>query len=452
MRFQQSVPSLTVAMTLAAVSMLPSAARGQSAGSTIIRETTAGTRAEELRELERTPFDLSLYGELSDWFNGEPATAATTDGKVVVFYTWSSFRPVTMRPMGTLRRLVDRYGEEDLVVVGVHQPEAYEDAKQAAERRRVNFPIARDESGRFREALLVDQDPDFYMVDRAGQLRYADVATASLEDAVRMLVNESASEAGTLNERLETQRARAREEARRTRLLRQQMRLGEMPDVPFEQPPASAYEEADWPTLTEFVLPDDLFGDGDDPDEIDPYSVEIPSGDWHPSPPSDIEGKLRMIYLWSTEQGIGAANEFYDQIQRVQAAHKRDVVVMGVAVRVEESRRRRRSNDEPDTRLAELNDLYRDFIDEKRLNHPVINKMDDNAFPTTLLGLDGRGRGEFATSATALISTDGNVRWIGYFGIENDEFRAALSKMLREDPGVQARRQAEEAYILEATE
>jgi len=52
------------------------------------------------------------------------------------------------------------------------------------------YPLAVDQRGRTVEEYRVDSYPDYYLIDRAGILRYADIADSDLERAVMKLIEE----------------------------------------------------------------------------------------------------------------------------------------------------------------------------------------------------------------------------------------------------------------------
>jgi hypothetical protein len=56
----------------------------------------------------------------------------------------------------------------------------------------IDWPVAVDARGETVEALLVDSYPDYYLIDRAGRLRVADLANGDLDRAVQMLLDEPA--------------------------------------------------------------------------------------------------------------------------------------------------------------------------------------------------------------------------------------------------------------------
>lgn len=419
-----------------------------------IREGT-GERRAALDAMELTPFDQSLWSTLSNWYNGEAVTPATMDGKVVVIYTFASYLNSSMSPMVGLDRLLQRYADEGLMVVGVHHPQGFEGSEAQVKRRRVAFPFAHDASGAFRAALRVDQDPDIFIIDRAGQLRYADIETGSVDEAVKTLIAESAVKAaGTLDRRAEQSRL-ADLESRRSESLRSQINLGSLPDVPFTPPTEEEYEAVDWPTMYEYQDGSRAGRNDRDREKDSPRAINIPEdARFAPAAPRSRQGRVTMVYFWTPEEGMASWNTFYDSLQAIQREHSRDLVMIGAAVMGpdEQNRRRGRGNDdERDKRVREAKERFDAFFSKKPLNHVLMDDMDSGTLLNSVTGSGGRrGRSETIWLPYAgLVSSDGQLRWHGHLGRDYEEFRDALNRMLRDDPGVKARRMAEERYINE---
>ena len=434
----------------------------------IIREG-AGDRRAALDAMELTPFDQGLWSGLADWRLGEPVDADSTRGKVVVIYTFSGYLPTAVRPISIAKRLADRYGDDGLVMVGVHADEAYDEGVAIAEKRRVSFPIARDAGGALRRALKVDQDPDFYVIDRAGRLRFADVETASIERAVSSLLAESADDARTLLDRRAASASKAAEDARRSAKLRSQIDLNSLPWVPFALPSPEAYSSADWPKM--------------ETDNSRRRSRNAPTGpvkidlaidqDWRPGPPRNTEGRATLIYLF-TDKVLEDFNKFgltpvqlFAQMDRMHKEHARDLIVIGAMIPSgeENSRRRRGSDDEDARKRAEKAEEVFDTLDkELPVDHARINDYAGGFIRGRITPNNGEIPGQRSSSRNGnafiypyhiIVSSDGIIRWHGSVTTSaerNAEWEAAFAKVLANDPGIRARHEAEQAYIKSLTE
>ncbi len=60
----------------------------------------------------------------------------------------------------------------------------------------IDYPVAADVGAKTVAAFKVDSFPDYYVIDRSGKLRFADLANAELERAITTLLGESAPPAG----------------------------------------------------------------------------------------------------------------------------------------------------------------------------------------------------------------------------------------------------------------
>lgn len=54
----------------------------------------------------------------------------------------------------------------------------------------INWPIAQDGDSKTMKAFHGDSFPDYYLIDRSGKVRFADLANAELDRAVEFLIKE----------------------------------------------------------------------------------------------------------------------------------------------------------------------------------------------------------------------------------------------------------------------
>ena len=101
----------------------------------------------------------------------------------------------------TLRGLEMRYGRDGHVTLAVHGTQAWEGASQRSEYGRIGTLVAHDADGSFAKALGADDVPDVFVIDRAGQMRFADIDQRQLPAAVRGLIRETREEALAAGER-----------------------------------------------------------------------------------------------------------------------------------------------------------------------------------------------------------------------------------------------------------
>jgi AhpC/TSA family len=94
--------------------------------------------------------------------------------------------------MPHLIELQRRLADQGLVCIGVHTKSAGEKMAAYVKEAGVSFPVALDSEGKTVEAFRADSFPDYYLIDRSGKLRVADLANADLERAVKVLLAEKA--------------------------------------------------------------------------------------------------------------------------------------------------------------------------------------------------------------------------------------------------------------------
>lgn len=408
-------------------------------GADLPREGT-GSRRAALDRMELKPFDQALWGALSGWTNGGALDAAGTKGKVVLVYTWTSYLPTALRPISTLSRLQSQYGEQGLIVVGVHPDAGWADAAGELERRRGEFRIAQDAEGGFREALMVDQDPDFYLIDRAGQMRFADLDTSAVARAVEILVEETAEEAQTLNERLEAERAAADVDFGRSRDIRQEVHLSDIPELPFPQPSAEEYAAIKWPEIE----PEDERSRRSRRAEPEPGALPTFGDDAFFMGKPNFAGRVTVAYFFNPK--VYRSYQYLDEANRLQQAHGRDVVVLGVMTPENDPDKRSR-DDEPEITAEEWASDFLAFAKTREPRHALVSDYSASlvdALNANTRSRDGNVLGLGLAPYVVVASSDGVIRWHGPAG--SRWFKFMLDETLRLDPGVKSRREVEEHY------
>ncbi|MBX3380726.1 MAG: hypothetical protein KF805_11585 [Phycisphaeraceae bacterium] len=394
----------------------------------------AGENRVKLTSMERKPFDWSLLGELSDWKNGTAPSAATLDGKVVLIVTYSDWYRPAARALAIARKAAETYGADGLVVIAAHNPDGWKDAAKPEAPAGTTMLLAHDEKGNFRKSLLSVQDPNFYLVDRAGQLRFADIANESVEEAIQFLVSEKRDDAANINQRAaDARRAREVQDSKTASLNNQNDLLRNLPELSFTAPTAQEYTDANWPKL-----PTDERGST----TSESHKITLPNAGWSPAQPP-LTGRATLLYFWNP--GIPAS---YEQMQRVadlmQRQHQRDLVVVGVLSDFTSlgSRDDKLTDEErakkvltPETALKRI----QEFQTARRYDHAMVVDLSGSVLKTVT------SESEIPLPYVAVVSSDGMTRWWGFIG--SPQARGALDRVLEVDPGIQARRKAESEYL-----
>ena len=402
-----------------------------------VRNEGTGSRRAALDAMiyQQAPVDVVLSG--SEWVGDQPS-AADLNGKVVMVFTFAEwYRPSHSAAM-LAKRLMDQHAGDGLVVIGVHDKEGWDEVASFAEKRKLAFPIVRDEGGKIRETLKVDQDPDIYVIDRAGNMRYADITTETAAEAVEILLGEDQDSAsGALGLR-EQERLRQRAEARRSGAINQNISLENLPVIPFAKPTPEQYEATNWPKIDKYLLEQ-----AQSYDELTP-PFAVPDGEWLNGKPN-TEGKIIVAYLWHPIH----RDHMTDLMLRMEDMYKqqgRDIAVMGFMAR-SDNWERRGSNEGGLIRDEYLDlpmsmDGLKEALGGKRIEHSLL-AVEANPFPA--IGRDQRND-RVNLGEVIVVSSDGRVRrsvsWRQWSKIQQ-----AIDQLLRVDPGVKARREAEERYI-----
>lgn len=397
----------------------------------IVREG-AGERRTKITAMELAPFPAESWALLSDWQGGTAPTGATLSGNVVLICTYSDWYPSAARTWTTVQKLADKYGKQGLVVVGVHNPEGWADAKKPAapadaSKSAPRLLAAHDAKGDFRKAILADQDPDIYIIDRAGQLRYGDIATESAEAAVEELLAESSEKASGVKASIAEAAAKADAEARRSAAIRQEVSLKTIPELTFPEPSAEAYEKATWPKVIKDPNRSNQQGN-------EPKTLNIPaSGQYFPSDPK-LKGRCIVVYAWSPELRT-TYEKILPAMDRLQVEKGRDIAVIGAVIPVVDQNR----NDRPAEDDATIAKKIMSFVQARSISHPQFVSTGD------IFGNSNNFTQDNALPYAAVASSNGIIRWEG--SPNNPGFRAAIEQVLAADPGVKARREAEASYL-----
>ena len=428
---------------LSATIVAMAACSGLAQNDGVIREGS-GERRAALDAMELSTFDRDLLGGLTDWV-GEPVTADDLDGRPVLILTWASWHPGSVASARAAQLMSRTFADQDLLVLGVHSDEGYDTAAETAERLRLDFPIARDADSKFRQALKVDMDPNFYVVDRAGQIRFADIIRNSVRDAVKIVATETREEAQTAAQRREGN------DAPRSRVIESVARgdVANIPEWGIQAQDALLYEDAEWPTrwraFEEAAQADYGQRRSNEPLPIVDFDSQLMT--WlRPKP--ELGGRVRVVYFWapSVNRSYQEVQPFMDELQR---RHGRDIAVIGAAVPIvsvdgyDESAM--------DEAIEKYSERLTGALQRSSIDHSIMFDREFELVSSTL-GKENYGtqmarelaRG-FVFPIAVIYSTDNSVRWVG--DPLDDRFRVALNRIIEVDPAVQVRQQRDAAFL-----
>jgi hypothetical protein len=133
----------------------------------------------------------SLAGA-TKWLNSDPLTPADLQGRVVLigFGTYTCIN--WLRTLGYVRAWAEKYGDQGLVVVGVHTPEFpferdADNVVEAAKDMNVEYPIALDPDYAVWQAFGNQYWPAAYIADADGRIRHHQFGEGGYEDCERVI-------------------------------------------------------------------------------------------------------------------------------------------------------------------------------------------------------------------------------------------------------------------------
>lgn len=390
-----------------------------------------GQRRTDLNRMELKPFPAEAWGKLSDWKNGPAISPSDYKGKVVLIFTWSDYVPTSQKALDLAKRLAEQKGKDGLVVVGAHGSQGWAEANKPAAAEGSKFLLALDAKREFRAALKSDADPDFYLIDRAGQLRFADVTTETASNGVDLLLAETPESAGKLNDTIAAKRAADEAGLRRPDDINQKLDLTNVPELPFAKPAPEAYTKAKWPRVPR----DPNNNDANVKAEARPITLP-PDTDFFPKKPV-TDGRITLVYLWHPREFFTFDRDM-PEADLLQRQYGRDLAVVG-ALFIPQGQSGQRLRDE-DKDPEKLRAKMQEFAKARQTKHAFVLDAGNSLLNTVL-----NNQNEFPYPMIILISTDGQARW--WSSKEGNEYRGPLLTMLENDPGVLARRKAEEEYI-----
>jgi peroxiredoxin len=429
-----------VAMGLMGMSRVAAAAPDEPS----LKYRGAGSSRVALDAMQLQPFDQSLWGKLSNW-SGTAPKAEDMTGKVVLVVTWANWYKVSHGAMRTAQALSEQYKGKGLVVVGVNNKTKPESAADKAKELGITFPIADDKDNAFHTAIKADQDPNVYFIDRAGNMRYAQVDTSSMETAAAHLVGETAEQAADYPKSLERKRAADDAAKWRTREAGGIRPGSEAPTVSFVEPEEEAYTKAKWPYVVGKVETDAILNTTkNDP----PKMGTFPEEDWEPKVPKRA-GKLVVMYFVDPQEVemLGVI----PSMNRLNDKYHRDAVVVcslfkwGAGGLGNAGNQNNGGGSDGDDKIKTRNkNLIPSLIKTRNPNHFI------NPTPLKVDNLDQQGESNFLWNGkmedygiAVILSTDMKIRWLG--NSHDGNISVAVEKIAAADPGVQARRKAEAA-------
>ncbi|NNC88714.1 MAG: TlpA family protein disulfide reductase [Akkermansiaceae bacterium] len=102
--------------------------------------------------------------------------------------------------MPHLKELHASKKDQGLVLIGIHSTKGGEAMEAYVKDKEIDYPVAIDSDGATMKSYGGNSYPDYFLIDRKGILRFADLANSQLDAAVDLLLAEEAPEEAKADE------------------------------------------------------------------------------------------------------------------------------------------------------------------------------------------------------------------------------------------------------------
>jgi cytochrome c biogenesis protein CcmG, thiol:disulfide interchange protein DsbE len=351
-----------------------------------------GPHREKMSALESQPvpaeFVTALDG-LADWLNEPVGAEVFGAGGVVAIAFIDSGNGASMTMLNSLTRLMRQKGEDGLTVFAVHGQEGWDKVEQLSEDGRIRVSVVKDD-GSLAAALGVDDDPDVFLIDRAGLLRYADIHSRSVDAGISTLLRET-PELAAQNAAKEAQIRRIAMEEDGPASERATTSVGATKADP------KAYAEAAWPAHNGGEIYATNFQGRTLP-------VRLGGEQWI-TQKQDLTGKVIVLDFWAV--WCGPCKRAMPGLDALQKSNTDDLAVLGIGGQSE-------SIDTVRSYVEKSNHSYGQLFDARQR---IYKAMSVRAIPHAVV-----------------LSSDGVIRWQG--NPLDANFQRAVNQVLAVDPGI----------------
>lgn len=393
-----------------------------------------GAKRTELTKMELKDFPADAWGKLSDWQNG---SASSFKGKAVLVLTCSSWYRPSMKQFDAAKELAEKYAKQGLVVVAAFDKDGWGDADKAKPADGATLIFAKDAKNEFRSTLRSDQDPDFYVIDKAGHMRFADITNESVEVAVKIVTGESEADAGKLNDKIAAEKKRLEDELKKATQADSRVDLTKIPELPFTTPSDEDYAKAHWPLP---YMTDQQWEEYKKSGKLpEPKSFSMPTDGWIPKTPL-FPGRVTIVFFFHPDWGDPSRlTAGFDWLSSMQTKYGRDLaVVLSVSNIFEEKDFLKVADTDPEKMIPRL----KEFCKLRKIDFSFLMDLDNTLYNEA----KPDGVTDYKGVIIAILSSDSKVRYV-VPRATNAMLDNAVSKLIQIDPGVKARREVERKWI-----
>lgn len=129
---------------------------------------------------------------VTNWLNSKPLTLADFKGKIVVIDFWATWCGPCLASIPHSNELQKKYADKGVVIIAVCAPNGGEKMAATVKERGIEYAVALDtgDKGNTFAVYKADSYPDYFIIDRKGNLHWGDVVNDDVEKAIQLLLAE----------------------------------------------------------------------------------------------------------------------------------------------------------------------------------------------------------------------------------------------------------------------
>ena len=154
--------------------------------------TTKSSSGSDLFDVPREKMSKRVQSapslDVSGWENSRPLSIDSLKGKIVVLNFWTTWCGYCVDAIPHNKTLVQKYGNKDVVLIGVCTSKGTERMSKIAKENNVRYPIVADNNRNTGKAYKIKAYPRYCVIDANGNLRFEDLKKREVEAAIQFLL------------------------------------------------------------------------------------------------------------------------------------------------------------------------------------------------------------------------------------------------------------------------